>query len=65
MAYRNGTYIAFHAAGTNKPGQSDIDYYNLLKAWTVKGDDDFTMINSHDKACAVRDSSLRNPSGSC
>jgi hypothetical protein len=59
MAYRNGTYVAFHAAGTNRPGQSDIDYYNLLKAWTAKGDDDFTMINSHEKACAVRDSSLR------
>jgi MTH538 TIR-like domain (DUF1863) len=60
MAYRNGTYVAFHAAGTNRPGHSDIDYYNLLKAWTAKGDDDFTMINSHDKACAVRDSSLRS-----
>jgi hypothetical protein len=59
MAYRNGTYVAFHADGTNKPGQSDIDYYNLMKAWTAKTDDDFAMINSHDKACAVRDSSLR------
>jgi hypothetical protein len=60
MAYRNGTYVAFHAAGTNRPGRSDIDYYNLLKAWMAKGDDDFTMVNSHDKACAVRDSSLRS-----
>lgn len=59
MAYRNGTYVAFHAAGTNLPGKSDIDYYNLMKAWTSKTDDDFTMINSHDKASAVRDSSLR------
>jgi hypothetical protein len=59
MAYRNGTYVAFHAAGTNQPGKSDIDYYNLLKAWTAKTDDDFTMINSHEKACSVRDSSLR------
>ncbi len=50
MAYRNGTYVAFHAAGTNQPGKSDIDYYNLLKAWTAKTDDDFTMINSHEKA---------------
>lgn len=58
MAYRNGTYVAFHADGTNIPGQSDISYYNLMKAWTAKTDDDFTMINSHDKACAVRDSSL-------
>jgi hypothetical protein len=59
MAYRNGTYVAFHAAGTNRPGKSDIDYYNLMKAWTAKTDDDFTMINSHYKACSVRDSSLR------
>ncbi len=60
MAYRNGTYVAFHADGNNRPGRSDIDYYNLLKAWTAQTDDDFTMINSHDKACAVRDSSLHN-----
>jgi hypothetical protein len=59
MAYRNGTYVAFHADGTNIPGQSDIDYYNLLKAWTAKEDDDFSMINSHDKASAVRDSSKK------
>jgi hypothetical protein len=59
MAYRNGTYVAFHAEGTNRPGESDMDYYNLMKAWTEKSDDDFTMINSHDKASAVRDSSKR------
>lgn len=59
MAYRNGTYIAFHANGTNIPGQSDMDYYNLMKAWSAKTDDDFTMVNSHDKASAVRDSSKK------
>src|SRR6266436_4625936 len=59
MAYRNGTYVAFHAAGTSQPGKSDMDYYNLMKAWTAKTDDDFAMINSHDKASAVRDTSLR------
>jgi len=60
MAYRNGTYVAFHANGTNIPGgNSDIDYYNLLKAWTAKTDDDFTMNNSHDKVAAVRDSSKK------
>ena len=60
MAYRNGTYIAFHADGTNKPGQSDIDYYNLMKAWSAKTDDDFTMIDSHEKASAVRDTSKKS-----
>lgn len=59
MAYRNGTYIAFHAEGTNVPTDSDIKYYNLLKAWTAKTDDDFSMINSHEKTAAVRDSSKR------
>jgi hypothetical protein len=59
MAYRNGTYIAFHADGTNIPTESDIKYYNLIKAWTVKSDDDFYMINSHDKTSAVRDSSKK------
>src|SRR6266478_327669 len=59
MAYRSGTYVAFHAAGTSQPGKSDMDYYNLLKAWTARTDDDFTMINSHDKASAVRDTSKR------
>jgi len=59
MAYRNGTYVAFHANGTNIPGKSDIDYYNLMKAWSAKPDDDFTMNNSHDKAFAVRDLSKK------
>lgn len=59
MAYRNGTYIAFHADGTNIPTESDIKYYNLIKAWTAKSDDDFYMINSHDKTGAVRDSSKK------
>ena len=59
MAYRNGTYVAFHAQGTNLPGKSDMDYYNLLKAWSAKTDDDFTMINSHDKASSVRNSSKK------
>jgi hypothetical protein len=59
MAYRNGTYIAFHADGTNVPIESDIKYYNLMKAWSAKKDDDFSMINSHEKTCAVRDNSLK------
>ena len=59
MAYRNGTYVAFHADGTNQPGKSDIDYYNLLKAWSARPDDHFTMINSHEKTAAVRDTSKK------
>lgn len=59
MAYRNGTYVAFHADGTNRPGESDMDYYNLMRAWSANPDDDFAMINSHEKASAVRDSSRK------
>lgn len=59
MAYRNGTYVAFHAEGTADPTESDIKYYYLMEAWSAKPDDDFTMINSHEKASSVRDSSKR------
>jgi len=59
MAYKNGTYVAFHAEGISIPTDSDIKYYNLLKSWTKKTDDDFSMINSHEKTAAVRDSSTR------
>ena len=59
MAYRNGTYIAFHANNTTEPTESDIKYYNLLKAWKVREDDDFNFVNSHDKTSSVRDSSKR------
>ncbi len=59
MAYRNGTYIAFHANKTTEPAESDIKYYNLLKAWKVRSDSDFAFINSHEKTSAVRDSSKR------
>jgi len=59
MAYRNGTYIAFYANNTTEPTESDIKYYNLLKAWKVRPDVDFQFVNSHDKTSAVRDSSKK------
>jgi len=59
MAYRNGTYVAFHANKATEPTKSDIKYYNLLKAWKVRDDNDFSFINSHEKTSAVRDSSKR------
>lgn len=58
MAYRNGTYIAFHANGTSDPTASDMKYYTLLKAWTARTDDEFAFVNSHDKSRSVRDTSL-------
>lgn len=57
MAYRNGTYIAFHAGGTSDPTASDIKYFNLLKAWHANDGVEFRFIDSHDKVSAVRDTS--------
>ena len=48
MAYRSGTYIAFHADGETNPTVSDMKYYTLLKEWKVR-DDDFSFVNSHEK----------------
>lgn len=59
MAYRNGTYVAFHAAGTSDPTASDMKYYSLLRAWHVREEGEFYFVNSHEKTGAVRDSSSR------
>ena len=59
MTYRNGTYIAFHADGVKEPTESDIKYYNLLKAWNIVDEQDFEFVNSHEKTSAVRDSSKK------
>lgn len=59
MAYRNGTYIAFHAEGNPDPTASDIKYYRMIKAWHARDKSDFRFVNSHEKTSAVRDSSLK------
>lgn len=59
MAYRNGTYIAFHAGGTSDPTASDIKYYRMMKAWHENDSIEFKFINSHEKFSAVRDSSAK------
>lgn len=60
MAYRNGTYATFHAGGTSDPTASDIKYFNMLKAWKVRGETgEFQFIDSHAKNAAVGDSSKR------
>ncbi|MBU2848592.1 hypothetical protein HF925_08370 [Acidithiobacillus ferriphilus] len=59
MAYRNGIYVAFHAGGTTNPTASDIKYYNMMKAWDANKSIAFTLINSHEKTSAVRDSSTK------
>ena len=59
MAYRNGTYVAFHAEGTSDPTETDMKYYRLLTAWHENDGIDFDVINSHEKTSAVRDTSKR------
>ena len=59
MAYRNGTYVAFHADNTSNPTESDMKYYNTLRMWKVRDKEgDFNFINSHEKR-QVRDWSSR------
>lgn len=58
MAYRNGTYIAFHANNTPIPSESDMKYYNTLRMWKVRDEKDFSFINSHEKR-DVRDWSTK------
>lgn len=59
MAYRNGTYVAFHAGGTTDPTKSDIKYYNTMKMWNASKHINFTLCDSHEKTASVRDSSKK------
>ena len=59
MAYRNGTYVAFHAGGTSDPTKSDIKYYNTLKMWDASKNIDFKLCDSHEKTASVGDSSKK------
>ena len=38
---RTGTYVAFDGQGSTDPTESDIHYFNLLKAWNKSGSIDF------------------------
>lgn len=49
MAYKNKTYVAFD-------GDSDIRYYNLMKAWKQNDSSNFDFYDAHDRNTA-RDSS--------
>lgn len=57
MAYRNGTYIAFDGLGETDPSKSDFKYYATIQMWNANKYIEFNMVNSHDKASSVRDTS--------
>ncbi|MGY4676432.1 TIR domain-containing protein [Pasteurella sp. P03HT] len=59
MAYRNGTYVAFDGQDTTTPYESDIQYFNLLKAWKSHSND-FKFSDSHKKTYSVKDSSQKD-----
>jgi len=59
MAERNSTYVAFHADPAKGPAGSEAHYYNLLKAWQVRADNDFVYTNTDEKEAAIRDVRLR------
>ncbi|MBN2456382.1 MAG: TIR domain-containing protein [Sedimentisphaerales bacterium] len=59
MANRTGTYIAFDGLGQTDPTKSDFKYYATIQAWAKNKDIDFKYVDSHDKTCAVRDTSLK------
>lgn len=59
MAYRNGVYVAFNGCGTTNPTDSDIRYFNLLKAWSENKIINFSFIDSHQKTYQVLDSSTK------
>ena len=54
MAYRNGTYIAFHAEWKTDPTASDIKDYRMLNMWHENDGTVFRFVNSHDNVAAVR-----------
>lgn len=59
MGYRNGIYVAFNGCGTTDPTDSDIKYFNVLKAWKENKNIDFSFVDSHQKTYRVLDSSTK------
>ena len=57
MAYRNGVYVAFNGCGTTNPTESDIKYFNLLKAWAKNKNIEFNFSDSNEKTSSVKDTS--------
>lgn len=60
MAMRTGTYFAFDGLGQVNPTMSDFKYYATIQSWASGKHIDFKFVNSHEKAGAVRDTSLRS-----
>ncbi|MGJ8597148.1 TIR domain-containing protein [Sulfitobacter sp.] len=59
IANRTGTYFAFDGLGQTNPTLSDFKYYATVQSCASGKHIDFKFANSHEKAGAVRDTSLR------
>jgi len=57
VANRTGTYFAFDGLGQTDPTKSDFRYYATVQGWNAAEHIEFSFVNSHDKASAVRDTS--------
>ena len=58
MVDPKGTYICFYGRHKSSVVTADIKHFNLLKTWTLKKDDDFALVNNHEKRAARQDSRL-------
>lgn len=59
MANRTGTYFAFDGLNQTDPTKSDFKYYATVQSWSANKSVEFKLVNSHEKAAAVRDTSKR------
>ena len=57
MANRTSTYLAFDGRGEEDPKKSDFKYYSIILGWSKNQNIEFKIVNSHEKASVVRDSS--------
>jgi hypothetical protein len=57
MVNRTGTYFAFDGLGETDPTKSDFKFYATVQGWDAAKGIEFKLVDSHDKASSVRDTS--------
>src|SRR5262245_37300568 len=55
MAFRNATYVTFDAAPVAETAGSDANYYISLQSWHKNENNEFYVVNGHEKTEEVRD----------
>ncbi len=59
MPERKSTYVAQHANLAKEPAETDAKYLELLRAWNVRDDNDFTLTDGREKTEARTSVRLR------